>query len=98
MYDFVSQHRSQLGLAAQFSQQPSVDGNFASGHGPGVRHRVIDDSELVRQVSVADRGELVANLLNIGLYLGVSDVVSALTLARRHIVLPTGFQFPAFRD
>jgi hypothetical protein len=67
MHDLVRQHRRQFGLALQFRQQAAIDRQLAAGKGPGIRHRIVDDDELERQVRpVADLHQLLPDLVDVG--------------------------------
>ena len=87
VHDLVTQNRRQLRFGIQGSQQSAVDGDLAARQRPGIRRRVVQDLEFVGQLAIADPGQAIADRLHVAGQLGFDDIVTALRLPVRAIVL-----------
>ena len=87
VHDLVTEHGSELGFRVELRQQAAIDGDLAAGQRPRIRHRAVQDDELVRQLSIADGGELLADAGDVRRELGIERVLAALHLLRRRVLL-----------
>jgi hypothetical protein len=87
MHDLVPQHRRELGLGRKLSEQAAIHGDLPAGQRPCVRHGAVQDDELVREVPIADGGELLADSSDISGELRIERVLAALHLLGRLVLL-----------
>ena len=90
MDNFVGQHGGQLGFILQLHEQSAIDGDLATGQGPGIGHRVVQYHKFVGQVgTITDGGQFFPHTADIGLYFRINDVAASLGLLGRGIVAGT---------
>ncbi len=87
VHDLVTHDRGQFCFAVQFIEQAAVEGDLAAWHGPGIRHGVVDDDKFIRQRPVGNGCQALTDALHVGRQFRVDDVIAALRLPRRCIVL-----------
>ena len=98
MHDLVPEHGRKLGFRRQFGEQAPVDRDLAARQRPGIRHRVIEDYELIGQWPVTDRSQLAAYFLDVTREFGVDVIDTALCLLHRRIVLAAEVELLRFAD
>ena len=87
VHDLVPQHGRELGLGFELREQAAIHGDLAARERPCVRHGAVQDDEFVRQLPIADGGELLADLCNVRGELRIERVLAALHLLRRLVLL-----------
>ena len=98
VHDFMTQHGRKLGFGLQLGQQTAIDADLAAGQCPGVRDRVVQHREFIRQLAVADGGEPLPDLLHVARQPGIHHVVAALGLAHRREILLADLDLGALAD
>ncbi len=87
VHDLVAEHGRELGLGRKLGEQAAIHGDLAAGQRPCVRHGAVQDDELVRQLPIADGGELLADFCDVSSELRIECVLAALHLLRRLVLL-----------
>ena len=99
MNNLVPQNRGKLSLVVKLCQQATVNGDLASGKGPGIGYTAVQNHEFVGQVrSVADPGHFLANLAYIERQLRIHIKPTALGLLGGHVLLGAHGELLAFTD
>ena len=87
MHDLVAEHGGELRFGVELGQQAAIHRDLAARQCPCVRDGAVENDELVGQLSIADRGELLADTFDVGRELRIERVLSALHLLRRRVLL-----------
>src|SRR6187455_3182924 len=98
MDDLVAEHGGELGFVLELDQQSAVDRELAAGRRPGVQIAAVDDDELVWELPVRDGGQAIAYLLDVTGDTRIGNVVSALRLPRRRVLLLADLDFLRLGD
>ena len=86
MDDLVSEYCSEFCFTVQGYKQSTIDCYFSTGKCPGVRSRVVQDDELIRQFSVTYGSQTISDLLDISGQFSIDLVQAALGLLCRQVL------------
>ena len=98
MHDFMPEHCREFRFRFQLHEEPAIDRDFSAGQCPGIRNRVVQHDELIRQLAVAHGRQAIADALHVVRQGRVERVVAALGLAHRRVVLLADRELRAFAD
>ncbi len=94
----MTQDGRQFPLVVQFGQKAAVDCNLAAGQRPGVRCRVVEDNELVRQIAIADRRHALPHVADVTTERFIDLVPTPLALLRREVLFSPDGKLLALGD